>query len=108
YLQYSNQELWPRFHEMTDKMQGAAARYWSNYVAMNELFARRTLQQADDRSLLWIQDYHLMLLPRMLRDKGLKASMGHFLHIPLPAVSYMANQPHARQVLDGVLGADLL
>jgi len=108
YLQYANQELWPRFHEMTEQMQGSAARYWSNYTAMNELFARHTLQVASEDSLLWVQDYHLMLLPRLLREKGLRSSIGHFLHIPFPSAGQMATQPHATQILDGVLGSDLL
>lgn len=108
YLQYANQELWPRFHGMTAKMSRQAANYWSDYQRMNELFAEHAERLAVPESLIWIQDYHLMLLPWLLRQRIPDRIMGHFLHIPFPDAPVMADQPHARQLLEGVLGADLL
>jgi trehalose-6-phosphate synthase len=108
YSHYSNQELWPRFHSMTAKMSREAAKFWPDYVKMNELFADRTAEIAKDDGLIWIQDYHLMLLPRLLRERGVGAALGHFLHIPFPPAEVMAEQPHAREVLEGVLSSDLL
>ena len=108
YLQYANQELWPRFHGLVGKMSRDAAKYWPDYVKMNQLFAEHTRQAAGEQSLIWIQDYHLMLLPQMLRETLPGAALGHFLHIPFPTVDIMRDQPHAREVLEGVLGADLL
>jgi trehalose 6-phosphate synthase/phosphatase len=108
YAQYSNQELWPRFHSMTNKMTGEATRHWPEYVEMNQLFAERTLEVADADSLIWVQDYHLMLLPKLLRKEKSSATIGHFLHIPFPPAEIMKSQPHAKDILEGVLGADLL
>jgi len=108
YLQYANQELWPRFHSMTTKMQSEAADHWDDYVQMNRLFAERTAEIATGDDLVWIQDYHLMLLPRMIRERLPGAALGHFLHIPFPPVEVMSQQPHAEEILSGVLAADLL
>lgn len=108
YLAYANQELWPRFHGMTGKMSTAAAGSWPNYVQMNQLFAERVAEIAEADSVLWVQDYHLMLLPQMIRESLPGASVGHFLHIPFPPAEIMTDQPQARALLEGVLGADLL
>lgn len=108
YLQYANQELWPRFHSMTTKMRGAAVDHWDDYARMNRLFAERSCEIAASDDLIWIQDYHLMLLPQLLRERLPSASLGHFLHIPFPPAEIMAQQPHAEEILSGVLAADLL
>ena len=108
YAQYANQELWPRFHSMNGKLSRSATRHWPAYVAMNHHFAERTCEVANPGDLIWVQDYHLMLLPQILREEQPDCPVGHFLHIPFPPADVMARQPQAEEVMAGVLGADLL
>ncbi|MBW3600869.1 MAG: trehalose-6-phosphate synthase [Planctomycetes bacterium] len=97
YLQYSNQELWPRFHSMTAKMSREAAKSWPDYVKMNQLFADRTAEMAGEDDLIWIQDYHLMLLPQFLRERRLGAAQGPCMHSHIPPAEILDENTHARE-----------
>ncbi len=108
YKQFANQDLWPRFHNMMHKTSRDASRHWPSYVAMNRYFAEHVCQVAAPGDMIWVQDYHLMLLPQMLREEIPDCPVGHFLHIPFPPADVMGRQPQAEEILAGVLGADLL
>lgn len=108
YKQFANQDLWPRFHNMTHKMSRDASRHWPAYEAMNRTFAEQTCRVAEPGDMIWVQDYHLMLLPQILREEMPECPVGHFLHIPFPPADVMCRQPQAEEILAGVLGADLL
>ncbi|KAJ1739785.1 Trehalose-6-P synthase/phosphatase complex synthase subunit [Coemansia sp. RSA 1086] len=112
YNGFANSILWPLFHYHPGEMifEDAA---WDAYQRANQAFAESLLDQVQDGDLVWIQDYHLMLLPRMLRklldERGLRSvKIGWFLHTPFPSSELYRILPVRREILEGVLAADLL
>jgi trehalose 6-phosphate synthase len=83
--------------------------WWDAYRKTNELFAataRSFERPGRQPPLLWVHDYHLMLLPRMLRRDGTRSRILHFLHTPFPGPELFARLPWRADLLHGVLGAD--
>lgn len=107
YLGFSNATLWPIFH-----YSPSFARYkddeWELYQAVNKKFAQAIAAILEDGDTVWIQDYHLLLLPQMVRDFGKKISIGFFQHIPFPSFEIFRMLPWRKELLEGMLGADLL
>lgn len=107
YTGFSNGCVWPLFHYFTQY-----AHYdwdeWLAYHRVNERFAGKLAEivQPDDR--IWIHDYHLLLLPAMVRDILESATIGFFLHIPFPSYELFRTLPWREQILHGMLGADLI
>jgi alpha,alpha-trehalose-phosphate synthase [UDP-forming] len=103
----SNGTLWPLYHDVI-----APPRYrrhwWDAYVDVNRRFADVAATQAARGATVWVQDYQLQLVPRMLRDVRPDLRIGFFNHIPFPPYELYAQLPWRRQVLDGLLGADLV
>lgn len=102
-----NGVLWPLYHYQMGvlpvRMPG-----WEDYVAINERFADRIMESAREGDELWIHDYHLQLLPQILRDRGYQGQIGFFLHIPFPAYEIFRILPWRREILSGIIGADLI
>ncbi len=107
YEGFSNQTLWPLFHSFPSKVR-FAPEAWGAYVEANRRFCDLVLQHYRDGDLIWVHDYHLMMLPEMLRQARPKAAIGWFLHIPFPSSEIFRILPRREQVLEGLLGADLL
>ncbi len=107
YEGYSNDVLWPLFHSFTSKLQFHAEN-WEAYIDANRRFCQAVLEQYRPGDRIWVHDYHLMLLPNMLREKLPEAAIGFFLHIPFPASDVFAILPRGEEVLQGLLGADLI
>jgi trehalose 6-phosphate synthase/phosphatase len=107
YAGYSNDTLWPLFHYFQSLAQYRES-YWKSYREVNELFARAVAEQADKKDTIWVHDYHLMLLPAALRKRLPTASIGFFLHIPFPSYEIYRLLPQRKEVLQGLLGADLI
>lgn len=107
YEGYANDTLWPLFHYF---QQSATYRedYWRAYKHANELFAKAVLKNADTHATIWVHDYHFLILPGMLRAKQPNLSIGFFLHIPFPSYEVFRLLPERREILEGMLGADLL
>jgi trehalose 6-phosphate synthase/phosphatase len=107
YRGYSNRTIWPLFHYFT---QHAIYRDspWNEYIRTNELFCREVESIAQPGDALWIHDYHLMLLPGMLRKKLPHAAIGFFLHIPFPSSEIFRLLPQREDILRGLLGSDLI
>jgi len=109
YLGFCNKTLWPLFHYFPSYTTYRED-YWARYVAVNERFAEalKPLLLPDD--VVWIQDYHLMLLPQMLRAHVPQSLIGFFLHIPFPSFElFRLLPPRWREaILEGVLGSDLV
>lgn len=107
YAGFANGCLWPLFHYF---MQYAHYDWdeWRAYHHVNWLFAEqlRTIVQPEDR--LWIHDYHLMLLPAMVRELAPRSTIGFFLHIPFPSYELFRTLPWREEILEGLLGADLI
>jgi trehalose 6-phosphate synthase/phosphatase len=104
---FSNGVLWPLFHYLLDRIP-ASSHDWGAYRAANEKFADAVAHAWRPGDLVWVHDYQLMLVPQMLRARLPSARIGFFLHIPFPASEVMRILPWRDQVLEGLLGADLL
>jgi trehalose 6-phosphate synthase/phosphatase len=84
YEGYSNQTLWPVFHNFPSQLK-FDAKDWQAYVEANRIFARAVVEHYRPNDVAWVHDYQLMLLPKMLRDELPDAAVGFFLHIPFPS-----------------------
>ena len=104
---YANDALWPLFHYFTE-FGSSVLEQFEAYRRVNERFADVICALAEPGDAVWVHDYHLMLLPRMLRDRGLDARIGFFLHIPFPADETFRILPQRVEILRGLLGADLI
>lgn len=107
YTGFSNSSVWPLFHYMPDRCQFSATT-WNAYKHVNQLFADAILAEAEPGDRIWVQDYQLMLVPKMLRDVNPELSIGFFLHIPFPSTEMFRVLPWRNELLEGVLGSDLI
>ncbi len=107
YNGYSNQVLWPLCHITLDRVY-YRKRFWDAYQRVNLAFAQAVLEEVINYPTVWMHDYHLCLLPQMLREKALHLTMAHFWHIPWPDWSVFRVCPQAKEILEGLLGNDLL
>lgn len=107
YEGFCNDTVWPLFHDFTE-VHHFDRENWRRYVSVNMRFAQKAAQIADRSATVWIHDYHLMLVPELLRRLRPDLSIGFFLHIPFPALSIFARLPWRREVLRGLLGADVV
>ncbi len=102
---YSNSTLWPLFHYFYPYARHDQ-RFWDAYKKVNRLFANRVLEFASEDDIIWVQDYHLMLLPSMLREKLPRVRIGFFLHIPFPSYELFRTLANRDELMEGVTGAD--
>jgi alpha,alpha-trehalose-phosphate synthase [UDP-forming] len=107
YLGYSNKSLWPLFHYFQEHCEFNDSN-WDAYVDVNRKFAENMIDEYREGDFIWIHDYHLMLAPKMIRDELPNANIGVFQHIPFPAPELFEVDLHAREILEGLLGADLI
>ena len=107
YEGFSNEVLWPIFHYMPNYAV-YDLKNWQTYARVNKKFCDRILAMADPDDTIWIHDYQLLLLPGMLRQALPEAAIGFFQHIPFPSHELFRLLPWRRELLEGMLGADLL
>jgi trehalose 6-phosphate synthase len=107
YEGFSNATLWPLYHDAIATPE-FHREWWDTYVAVNQRFADRTAQVAGRRAVVWVQDYQLQLVPQMLRKQRPDLRIGFFLHIPFPPPELYIQLPWRNQILEGLLGADLV
>lgn len=109
YLGFCNATIWPLFHYFTSYALYQPP-FWQQYKEINQLFADAldAILRPDD--IVWVHDYHLMLLPRLLKLRHRRISLGFFLHIPFPSFEVFRLLPGQwrREILEGLLGADLV
>lgn len=105
YEGFSNKAIWPHFHYFT-QYTTYDDDYWKAYCKVNEKFALALKDIIQEGDLIWVHDYHLMLLPALIRKDFPKASIGFFLHIPFPSYEVFRILPWRKELLLGVLGAD--
>ena len=103
----ANGVIWPLFHYLIDRVP-SVIRHWEDYVSANERFADHVAAHATEDDIIWVHDYHLLLLPALLRQRLPKARIGFFLHIPFPSSDVLRVLPRREAVLAGLLGADLV
>ncbi|HEU4514742.1 MAG TPA: trehalose-6-phosphate synthase [Nocardioidaceae bacterium] len=107
YEGFSNATLWPLYHDVVAKPE--FHREWFDaYVTVNRRFAEKAAEVAAESATVWIHDYQLQLVPTMLRELRPDLRIGFFLHIPFPPAELFQQLPWRRQILEGLLGADLV
>ena len=107
YEGFCNATLWPLYHDVIAPPQ-FHRRWWDAYVTVNRSFAQAAVAQAAPGATVWVHDYQLQLVPRMVRAQRSDVRIGFFNHIPFPGYEIFAQLPWRRQVIEGLLGADLL
>lgn len=107
YEGYTNSTLWPVFHYMVNRAE-FHHNWFGAYEIANRKFADAVLDIAEDGDSIWIHDYHLLLLPQLLRDSGRKLRIGFFLHTPFPSSDIFRAVPDRQKLLNGLLGADII
>lgn len=107
YHGFANRVLWPLFHYQVDRVPVDASD-WDAYRAANERFTEAVWREYRSGDTIWVHDYQLMLVPGLLRERLPHARIGFFLHIPFPSSEVFRVLPWRRQILEGLLGADLI
>jgi trehalose 6-phosphate synthase len=103
----SNGAIWPLYHDAIVPPIYHRTQF-EDYRRVNEKFARRVAQVAPESAVVWVHDYQLQLVPRMLRQLRPDLKIGFFLHIPFPPAEIFSQLPWRRQILEGLLGSDLI
>ncbi|MCC5949300.1 MAG: trehalose-6-phosphate synthase [Nitriliruptoraceae bacterium] len=110
YHGFANRTLWPLLHDLV-VTPIIEARWWAVYRDVNERFAQAVddeLDADDEQTMVWVHDYHLMLVPAMLRRRRPRTRIGFFLHVPFPPPELFARLPWRGALLDGLLAADAI
>src|SRR4051812_12055792 len=107
YEGFSNDTLWPLYHDVIVPPRFRRS-WWDGYRRVNRRFAEAAAALAAEGATVWVHDYQLQLVPTMLRELRPDVRIGWFNHIPFPSVELFAQLPWRRQVVEGLLGADLL
>jgi len=104
---FCDNTIWPLFNYFTQ-----FSRYnpenWEAYQKVNQLYADVISKYINEDDIIWIHDYHLMLLPRLIREKHPNISIGYFQHIPFPSFEVFRLLPWRMELLEGILAADLI
>lgn len=107
YEGFSNETLWPLFHYFPSYAE-FHPRQFESYRQVNERFARAVLETVRPGDVVWVQDYQLLLLPHLLREAVPELTIGFFLHIPFPSYEIFRLLPWRKELLNGLMGADLI
>jgi len=107
YEGFSNATLWPLYHDVIVKPI-YNREWWDRYVEVNRRFAEAASRAAAPNATVWVQDYQLQLVPKMLRMSRPDLTIGFFLHIPFPPVELFMQLPWRTEIVEGLLGADLV
>jgi trehalose 6-phosphate synthase len=107
YEGFSNSTIWPLYHDaivppVFDR------EWWDTYQSVNAVFADAAAAIAAPGATVWVHDYQLQLVPKLLRDRRPDLVIGYFHHIPFPGYGLFAQLPWRREILDGLLGADVV
>jgi trehalose 6-phosphate synthase/phosphatase len=107
YHAYSNSILWPALHGFSPLID-EQDEHWVGYRRVNERFARTIAEHVRPGDCVWVHDFHLMLVPRLLREIAPRIRTGFFLHTPFPDPAAFARIDRATELIDGILAADLI
>ncbi len=107
YQGFCNGTIWPLYHDAVVQPE-YHRHWWRPYVSANKRFAEVTARHAAKNGLVWVHDYQLQLVPAMLRELRPDLRIGFFLHIPFPPEELFGQLPWRRQILEGLLGADVI
>jgi trehalose 6-phosphate synthase len=107
YLGFANRTIWPLYHDGI-RPPTFDRKWWKPYMDVNRRFALRVAQLAKRRQMVWVHDYQLQLVPRFLRELRPDLHIGFFLHVPFPPDELFAWLPWRKEILEGLLGADVV
>ncbi len=107
YEGFSNRTIWPLFHYFT-QFADFNQEDWECYKKVNQLFADKAIEQLEDGDAVWVHDYQLLLVPEMIKQKKPNVTVGFFLHIPFPSYEVFRILPWRKEIIQGMLGADLI
>ena len=107
YVGFANRTLWPLYHDAV-RAPSFERRWWHAYVLVNHRYAQAVAASAGSGATVWVHDYHLQLVPMMLRSLRPDVRIGFFLHTPFPPQELYMQIPWRRELIEGLLGADLV
>ncbi len=107
YEGFSNSTLWPLYHDVIVPPEFHRT-WWDNYKKVNKRFADATAKVAAQGATVWVQDYQLQLVPKLLREARPDLRIGFFNHIPFPSPGIFSQLPWRKQILEGLAGADVV
>lgn len=107
YEGFSNSTLWPLLHGFQN-LTNFDESTWEAYQRVNERFAQTALDALEPNAILWVHDFHLMLVPEIVRRARPDVSIGFFLHTPFPAFEEFRTLPWREEIIRGVIACDLV
>ena len=107
YLGFSNATLWPLYHDAI-RPPAFHRTWWQSYVIVNRRYADAVAEAAAPGATVWVHDYQLQLVPLMVRERRPDVRVGFFMHIPFPPLELFNQLPWRREIVEGLLGADLV
>jgi trehalose 6-phosphate synthase/phosphatase len=107
YHGFCNKTIWPLFHYFPTYTV-FEKKLWESYEKVNSKFCEEVLKKVGPKDTIWVHDYQLLLLPGLLRKRLPEAKIGFFLHIPFPSFEIFRLLPWRKEILEGLLGADLI
>ena len=107
YYGTSNEALWPLFHYFIE-FSIFNKSHWKSYFNVNKKFADCVIKYAKKDDTVWVHDYQLLLCPKMIKSKRPDLTVGFFLHIPFPSFEIFRIFPWREELLEGILGSDLI
>ncbi|MBM2615188.1 trehalose-6-phosphate synthase [Actinoplanes sp. LDG1-06] len=107
YEGFANSTLWPLYHDAVEQPVFDRG-WWETYRAVNRRFAEAAAEVAEPGATVWVQDYHLQLVPQLIRELRPDVRIGFFLHVPFPPPELFMQLPRRVELLRGMLGADLV
>ncbi|HEU4810878.1 MAG TPA: trehalose-6-phosphate synthase [Nocardioides sp.] len=107
YEGFANGTLWPLYHDLVAKPE-FHREWWDSYLAVNRRFAEKAAELASEGATVWVHDYQMQLVPQMLRELRPDLRIGFYLHIPFPPAELFQQLPWRRELLEGLLGADVV
>lgn len=107
YLGFCNESIWPLYHDAIRTPRYRRG-WWTSFTEVNQRYARAALEVASDRDVFWIHDYHMQLVPGFIRGELPGADIRFFLHIPFPPIELFSRLPWRQEVIEGLLGSDVV
>jgi trehalose 6-phosphate synthase/phosphatase len=107
YYGFCNKTIWPLFHHFP-LYTSYSKIFWEAYNQVNRSFCEIVVEEAQPDDVIWIHDFQLMLLPGLIREKLPGANIGFFLHIPFPSFEVFRLLPWRKEIIEGIMGADLI
>jgi trehalose 6-phosphate synthase/phosphatase len=107
YYGFCNKTIWPLFHHFP-LYTSYSKSFWETYKQVNRSFCEAVVKEAQPEDIIWVHDFQLMLLPGLIREKLPDATIGFFLHIPFPSFEVFRLLPWRKEIIEGIMGADLI